>query len=291
MTLETTARRMWQRLEPYHAVLYFAPECLGALKEAGLKGFYMGYFAARSAPMGEVTADVVVSTFFNFAPVVVRRAIPDAWSFSSVDEVLAARMSGVDAALRRVLGEAVASPEMTEAAALATEAVAGAASAELPARPLFAGNAALTLGADLPPHLQLWLATTSLREHRGDGHVACLLHSGLDGCEALVTAAASGSVPRPMLQGTRAWTDDEWEAAVSRLCQRDWVTPEGEFTEHGRRARAAIEADTDRLATTPYRVLGDERSNRLADLVAPWSKAIVDSGTVPAVNPIGAKLA
>lgn len=241
--------------------------------------------------MGEVTADVVVSTFFNFAPVVVRRAIPDAWSFSSVDEVLAARMSGVDAALRRVLGEAVASPEMTEAAALATEAVAGAASAELPARPLFAGNAALTLGADLPPHLQLWLATTSLREHRGDGHVACLLHSGLDGCEALVTAAASGSVPRPMLQGTRAWTDDEWEAAVSRLCQRDWVTPEGEFTEHGRRARAAIEADTDRLATTPYRVLGDERSNRLADLVAPWSKAIVDSGTVPAVNPIGAKLA
>ena len=50
--------------------------CRDALSEAGLRGFWMGYFAARSAPMGPVAAPVVTATFFNFNPMMVERALP-----------------------------------------------------------------------------------------------------------------------------------------------------------------------------------------------------------------------
>src|SRR4051812_37123976 len=46
------ARRAWQVFEPYHAVIYFAPEARAAYTAAGLKGFWMGYFASRSAALG-----------------------------------------------------------------------------------------------------------------------------------------------------------------------------------------------------------------------------------------------
>lgn len=99
-----TARRIWRLFDPLHTVTYFSAESREAFRDAGLKGFWMGYFAGRSAPMGAVGPGVVEATFFNFAPVLVRRAIPDAWKFASPQAILEARLSGVDAALRSVLG-------------------------------------------------------------------------------------------------------------------------------------------------------------------------------------------
>jgi hypothetical protein len=40
---------MWRRLEPVHAVTYFAPECRAAFSDVGLRGFWMGCFAKRLA--------------------------------------------------------------------------------------------------------------------------------------------------------------------------------------------------------------------------------------------------
>jgi hypothetical protein len=48
------ARRFYDRFEPVHAVTYFAPEARAALDGLGYRGFWMGYFAARSAPLGIV---------------------------------------------------------------------------------------------------------------------------------------------------------------------------------------------------------------------------------------------
>ena len=70
------ARRIWQLLESLHAVTYFADECRQANVNVGLKGFWMGYFASRAAPMGAETPGVDQATFFNFHPAMVRRAIP-----------------------------------------------------------------------------------------------------------------------------------------------------------------------------------------------------------------------
>src|SRR5262249_43787931 len=100
------ARRMWKTLEPYHAMIYFAPEPREAYAVAGLKGYWMGYFASRSAALGPVGANVIAATFYNFPPRMVARAIPDAWSLSSPERVLAARYAAAEAALRRLLKDA-----------------------------------------------------------------------------------------------------------------------------------------------------------------------------------------
>jgi hypothetical protein len=48
------ARSLWHVLEPYHALTYFAPEARRAFEDAGLRGFWRGYFAGRVAPLGMV---------------------------------------------------------------------------------------------------------------------------------------------------------------------------------------------------------------------------------------------
>src|SRR5215218_3445746 len=143
--------------------------------------------ASRSAAMGPVPAEVVVATFYNFHPRMVHRAIPDAWGFAPPEAVLAARLEGADAALRRLLGGWAEGPEAAEAAALGRRAMEG---RDPAGRPLFAAHAAL--GWPEEPHLALWHAATLYREFRGDGHVACLLADGVDGCEAHVLAAGAG---------------------------------------------------------------------------------------------------
>ena len=50
------ARRFFDRFEPVHAVTYFSPESRAAFDALGFRGFWMGYFAGRSAPLGPVAA-------------------------------------------------------------------------------------------------------------------------------------------------------------------------------------------------------------------------------------------
>ena len=82
------------RIEAVHAVTYFAPESRDQLAATGLRGFWMGYFAARAAPLGAVGPALVSATFFNFHPSMVERAIPDAWTFAEPSAVLLARRAG-----------------------------------------------------------------------------------------------------------------------------------------------------------------------------------------------------
>jgi hypothetical protein len=276
------SRRMWHLTEPYHAATYFASECRDAFTAVGLRGFWMGYFAGRSAPLGRVPPEVVIATFFNFHPARVRRALPDAWGFATVEQVLAARIEGVDGAMRRLLGDHVGDPALAEAGDLARAATEG---CELPGRPLFAGNAALPWPDE--PHLVLWHATTLLREHRGDGHVTALASEGLDGCEVHVLAsAASGATPE-MLQVARGWSPEDWAAASQRLRERGWFDARGELTALGRQTRERIEDRTDDLALPPWRHLGAARCERLAGLLTEPVRRILDSGALPFPNPIG----
>src|SRR4051794_15998125 len=153
MTSPATARALWALGEPLHAVTYFADECAAAGERAGLRGFWQTYFALRAAPLGPVGPEVVTATFYNFAPGFVRRRVPAVWDAVTPSAALAARFDGVDAALRRVLGEGLVSGEVAEAADLAGTA---AAAVELPGRPLAAANSAVALPAE--PHLRLWQA-------------------------------------------------------------------------------------------------------------------------------------
>src|SRR5262249_9407901 len=154
----TVARKTWRTLEPYHGLVYFAPEAAAAYAAFGSQG-QDGYFASRSAAMGAVSAAVVEATFFNFDPRLVRRALPGAWSIAPPSAWLAARLEGSDGALRRILGDDVlSSAEVAEAADLVRVAVdAG----RYDGRPLAAAHAALPWPE--APHLALWHGISVLR--------------------------------------------------------------------------------------------------------------------------------
>ncbi|TQS29023.1 SCO6745 family protein [Microbispora sp. KK1-11] len=269
---------IWRLVECCHAPVYFAPEAKEAYAAAGLKGFWMGYFASRSAALGPVSPQVVTAAFYNFAPSMVARAIPDAWRFCPPEEVLAARLEVACRCLRRLLGDLADHPDVREAAGLA-----GAAVEACPAggRVLFAAHAALPPPGE--PLAALWHALTALREFRGDGHVAALVTAGVDGCEANVVASALGLVPSEQ-RAYRGWTEEEWQAAAGRLRERGVLDREGAVTEKGRRERDAVEAATERLARAPMDALGEVGAARLARLLRPLVTRIIDGGGVPFPN-------
>jgi len=276
------ARRLWIVFEPYSAMVYFAPEARAAYTDAGLKGYWMGYFGSRAAAFGAVSADVVEATFYNFAPHMVRRAIPDAWRFSTPHRIMQARLVAADAALRRLLGDTIDAPTIIEATELTREALAA---CTVAGRPLFAAHRSLAW-PDVP-HLALWHAATLLREYRGDGHVAALLAAGIDGCEAHVLQVAAGTVPRPVLQSTRGWSDEDWAAAAERLRRRGYADAAGAITAEGRDSITAVERQTDTLALPPWVHLGQEAVERLDGLVRPLSRRIAEAGGIPFPNPVG----
>jgi hypothetical protein len=263
------ARKVNRTVNPYASVIFLTPEADAAYAAAGLPKGPMGYFAGRAAPMGPVPAEVVIATFYNFQPDLVRSCIPAAWSYADPATILAHRLPAVDAALRRILGDAaVSGVEVAEAAALARIA---AEACRPEGRALFAGHASLPWPGE--PHLDLWHALTLLREHRGDGHLMALQAAGYSGCEALVMHAATEDLPAS-LRTTRAWSPGQWEQAVDGLRQRGLLNADGAPTQAGRAHREAVEHQTDLLSIAPLEVLGEQGSLRLRELVRPMSVAI-----------------
>ncbi len=270
-----TARRLWAAVEPLHAVVYFAPQTAEAAKAAGLRGYWMGYFAGRLAPLGPIGPGPATAMLFGFAPSMVARALPDAWSFASPGAVVGSRMAAVASALRAV------ADDVSELSALLWRAVDA---CEFDGRPLAAAWAAVPKPAD--PLSRLWLAATILREHRGDGHVLSAVHAGLSGLETTLTHIGDGVLGRADIQPHRGWSDAQWDAAVERLRARDVLDAGGRLTEAGHRLRRGIEDDTDRLAAAPVAALGAD-VERLLALAVPLSRAVIDAGVVPVPNPMG----
>lgn len=267
------ARKMWRTLEPYHGLIYFAPEATAAYEALGIHGFD-GYFASRAAAMGTVPAEVVIATFFNFNPELVRAAIPRAWETATPGQIVSARCRAADVALRRATSSDLDTSDVVRALELATVAAEACTTA---GRPLYAAHASLPWPD--PAHVALWHAITLLREFRGDGHLAALVDAGLDGIDALVLHAASGDVPGAVLQASRGWSDEAWQEAVERLAERGLVRGDGSFTDAGAALRQHIEDRTDAMALAPWAALGEAGCDELRALVRPLSRAIVESGT------------
>jgi len=266
--------RAHRAIEPLHSHLYFAPEHDERFSALGLKPGRMSYFAGRAAPMGAVGAGVVTATFYNFSPSLVAHMIPRAWTLASPEQVLPARLEAARGSLTRLLGaEVAASAEIAELADLLRDAC-GVLTPE--GRPLYAGH------ADLPwpeePLLALWHGATLLREYRGDGHIAVLLHAGLTGLEALITHTATGrGFTEPAARATRGWGDEEWAAGCAALADRGLLDDAG-LTDDGKSLRAHIEAQTDALSADPWLLLGPERTGRVVELGKGLSRRLVEAG-------------
>jgi hypothetical protein len=243
----------------------------------------MGYFGFRAAPLGAVGAGAVEAVFANFAPRRVRRAVPDAWSFATPADCVEARRTSAVAALERVAGpqlEATA-PVVVDRLAAIVEA------ADHLGRPLFAANRDLGLPDD--PAGALWQLATSLREQRGDGHVATQAAAGLDPVEMHLIYALGSGFPGEVLQQSRDWTDDEWAAGVERLVARGLLLDAFAATEAGHALHRHIEDTTDELAMRSLvGGLGDaDAVLALADDLTPLAQAVSASGVLPFPNPIG----
>jgi helix-turn-helix protein len=276
------ARAMWVRFETYHDVTYFTPESRAATDALGCKGGWMGYFGMRAAPLGAVSPELVTAMFYNFAPVRVARAIPDAWKVASPDAYLRTRLSGADSALRRLLPtEVIEGAELAEAAGLLRSA---AEHAPTGGRPLAAANAALPWPPE--PHLMLWQAATRLRESRGDGHVAALVSADLDPCETLVIFGADHGLSDDYLRAARGWSEPEWAEARQRLTDRGLLSADGGLTEPGRALRAWVEARTDDGAALPWHAIGEQATARAADLLNPIALRIAEGNEAMAMNPM-----
>jgi hypothetical protein len=226
----------------------------------------MGYFAGRFAPLGPVGPAPVTAMAFGFAPAMVARALPDAWSYASPADVLRVRFDAISTTLARALPDDAVLDELST---LLWRAVDG---CELGGRPLAAAWAAVDRPDD--PLARLWLATTILREHRGDGHVLAAVAAGLSGLENNVMGAAD----REWMLKARGWTADEWDAAAGRIAAR--------FDDPAA-VRAEVEATTDRLASGPVDALGRDGVDRAVALAVPLARHVVDAGVVPVPNPIG----
>ena len=258
---------------------YFAPEARAALDGLGYRGYWMGYFAARSAPLGMVPPEVVTAIFYNFAPERVAKALPAAWRIAGPEAALQARQDSAVAALRRY-GLAV-DENVTTAAELAARAVR---QAPLDGRPLFAANRALPWPDD--PLAALWHAATLLREHRGDAHVALLSAAGVSGRECNVLQAATGLIPRDYIARTRDYDDATWRHHEEQLAGRGLLNDDGTLTEAGRELKDAIESTTDALALSALDALSDDEVEALFQALTPITRAVVAGGDVPAVTPM-----
>jgi hypothetical protein len=273
------ARAMWKLFEPIHLVTYFDQRCLDGFVAAGVRGFWRGYFAGRSAPLGPVGAAPVIAAFYNFSPAMVSRALPAVWAMASPEDVLRARADGAVRALTGLLPEVPVS-DIEEAAGLLETA---AAAAEPAGRVLGAANRALPPYTD--PYARLFQAATTLREHRGDGHVAALVAANLGPTEILTLRCGRGDMNRETMQSVRGWTDEEWTAAQARLIGRGLLDGDGKATQAGDELFATAEDATNVAAEAPWSALDPSAVERLQALLTPIARTC--RSVIPDINPMG----
>jgi hypothetical protein len=279
------ARRVWATLEPLHDVTYFAPGVREAGIGLGLRGFWMTYFAFRAAPLGPVPAGPVIAAFAGFCPAMVAKALPDAWSRTTPPACIDTRAAVSVAALRQAGADQAACVRAASLLAPVAEA------ADATGRPLFAANVALPLPDD--PVGRLWQLATTLREHRGDGHIAALVTEGITGLQAHLLQLANGRYPEVLIKQARGWPEEDWATAADALRSRGLLTPESSptLTAAGRDVLDTVEACTDERAWTgALSPLGEQGAEEVVALLQPSVRAVAASGILPDINPAGLRL-
>jgi hypothetical protein len=278
------ARALRDRIEPLVGQVYFSPECHAAYAGLGFSpspastgGVALpdgpAYFTSRGSLMGQVPGELVAAAFAVFNPAVVVPAVTYGWTLTDAPTIYEARHAGAVAQLTRVLGER---PDGIDRAVLllrrATEPLAPA------GKPLYAGVSSQSWPGD--PLGDLFHAGDLLREFRGDAHTAAWTAAGLDATEVgLATELFWGLPPRTYVR-TRAWSDEQLDAAHARLDARGWLDGD-HLSEAGKREREAIELATDEQMAPAVEALGGD-CDELFALLEPWGKAMVAAGGYPA---------
>jgi len=272
---EPVARRLFDLTEPISLVNFFAAEPDESMAALGFSNYWDGYFAGRSAPLGQVPAEVVHAAFYSFADGEVARHIPKVWETTTPRAAHTAREQGCVAALRRILGDLVGSPGLASAAELLVKA---STSAPTEGRVMYAALRTLPIPAE--PLARLWHAANMLREHRGDGHIVALMSEGIGGTEAHVLSALDMGIHPPQSFGRIHHLPQARLAAVMNgLRDRGLVDASDHFTDAGRATKDRIEALTDALAEAPYDGLEPPELQQLIESLEPISRTLRATGS------------
>ena len=272
---EPVARRLFDLTEPISLVNFFSEEPNEAMAALGLRTYWDGYFAGRSAPLGRVPAEVVHAAFYNFADGEVARHIPQVWDTTTPEAAHAAREQGCVAALRRILGDLVETPALSRAADLLAQA---STSAPTAGRVMYAGLRALPMPEE--PVARLWHAANMLREHRGDGHIVALVSERIGGTEAHVLSALDmGIFPAESFGRIHHLPEARLAEVMDGLRDRGLLDASGRLTEAGRATKARIESLTDALAEAPYAGLEPGELDELITALEPISRRLRASGS------------
>lgn len=281
------ARALGGAIEPVTGQVYFSPECHQAYQALGfgpsageVNGVAMpdgvAYFCSRGSVLGQVPGEVVAAAFGVFNPAIVVPLVAMGWGLTDAETICTARTGGAVGQLERILG-----PE-PDGLARATELLQRANDRLRPeGRPLYAG----LLGLGLPgtPLGDMWRLADRLREFRGDAHIAAWTGAGFDATEIGLLTELYWGLPLRTYVRTRAWSDDDLDAAEARLEERG-LTAGGAFTDAGREAREEVERATDRMCRPIIEGLGDDVDELLA-IVTPWGQAVQAAGGYPASGP------
>jgi len=281
MKTQPVARRMFDLTEPISLVNFFSDEPNEAMAALGFRTYWDGYFAGRSAPLGRVPAEVVDAAFYNFAPGEVARHIPQVWETTTPAAAHAARQQGCVAALVRILGDLVGTPDLSRSADLLTEA---AISAPVEGRVMYAALRALAIPEE--PVARLWHAANMLREHRGDGHIVALMAEQIDRTEAHVLLALDmGIHPAETFGRIHHLPASYLESVMDGLRSRGLVDATGHLTDAGQRSKGRIEAMTDALAEAPYVALGQAQLDELIAGLEPTAAPAGGASRAPSPRP------
>ena len=278
------ARNLRNVLEPLASNVYFAPEVHAAFEALGFgPGIgddgcvtlpdLPGYYCSRAACMGQVPGEVVVAAFGVFNPALVVPAVERGWRIADRAAVLDARLRGATAFLERVLGDRSGAERATELLERA------AAAGPFGGRFLFAGLRSLPTPSTRWG--RVWRAADTVREYRGDSHIAAWTAAGLDPVEAGLLTEVYYEMPTKRYHAGRGWTERQLDDGLDRLRARGVIDGDPvTFTPAGQELREAIEIATDHQMLPLLDALGDDLDELVA-LLGPWAGEIVAAGGFP----------
>jgi hypothetical protein len=266
------ARRLRDALEPVAMHAVWSATTNAALAEHGYN-FLTGYVTGRAAPLGEAPSAVVASAFGVFEPGLVDALWTEGRRLLPLPELIAVRDRATTASLRDVLGKADEA-ELVRVAGVLESATA---SVDGTGRPLFSALRAQPRLDD--PCGRLWRAADLVREHRGDGHIAAAIATGLDPVRMGILGEVWLGYPVGEYSGTRAWPEEAQQAGVARL-EADGLLADGAITDAGRAARDEVEAATDQAQDALINAIGADLAG-ITEALDGWSQLCVDAKAFP----------
>ena len=223
------------------------------------------YFTSRGSVMGQVPGELIASAFAVFNPAAVVPSVSFGWSLTDAATICAARDRGAIAQLERILGE---KPDGIDDVGNWFEQACAPLRPE--GRPLFAG----LLSQRIPesPVGRAWRFADMLREYRGDAHTASWISEGIDATEICLLTDLYWNLPMRSYSRSRAWSDEQFDAAAARLRSRGLLAGDG-YSDAGRALREQVETNTDAQMQGAIDALGSEL-DALCSTLESWGKQI-----------------